>query len=87
MTDPFAPLPETPPMIGPQPIRGQAYQPQWSGWVRQFVAIGLVIATLFAATLLAPVLQILIWSFILALIMFLPARRWPKPRRSISRAA
>lgn len=74
MTDPYAPQPETPPVVGPQPIRGQAYQPQWSGWVRQFVAIGLVIAAVFAATLLAPVLQILIWSFILALIMFIPAR-------------
>lgn len=78
MTDIYAPQPETPPAIGPQPMRGQAYQPQWSGWVRQSVAIGLVIATVFAATLLAPVLQILIWSFILALIMFIPARALAK---------
>ncbi|MCC7208470.1 MAG: AI-2E family transporter [Anaerolineae bacterium] len=78
MTDPYAPQPETPPAVGPQPMRGQAYQPQWSGWVRQSVAIGLVIATVFAATLLAPVLQVLIWSFILALIMFIPARALAK---------
>lgn len=50
------------------------YQPQWSPWARQFMTVVLVIGGIYALTLLAPVIQVLITSFLLAFIMFLPSR-------------
>jgi predicted PurR-regulated permease PerM len=50
------------------------YQPEWSPWFRQFMTVALVIATVYGLTLLAPVLQILIVTFLLAFLMYVPAR-------------
>jgi predicted PurR-regulated permease PerM len=50
------------------------YQPEWSQWFRQFMTVALVIATVYGLTLLAPVLQILIITFLLAFLMYVPAR-------------
>jgi predicted PurR-regulated permease PerM len=52
----------------------EAYQPEWALWVRQFVAVGLVIAGVYALTLLAPVSSILITTFLISFLMFIPAR-------------
>lgn len=54
--------------------QGNPYQPQWSVWARQFVTVGLVISGIYALTLLTPVIQILIASFLLAFLMYLPSR-------------
>ncbi len=57
-----------------------AYQPQWSAWARQVVIVGLLIAFVYALTLLAPVMKLLSMTFLLSLAMFAPsrliARRW-----------
>ncbi|MDX2163313.1 MAG: AI-2E family transporter [bacterium] len=50
------------------------YQPEWAGWVRQFTAIAIVIMGVWALTLLSPVVNILITTFLLSFIMFVPAR-------------
>jgi predicted PurR-regulated permease PerM len=50
------------------------YQPDWAAWVRQFVSIGLVIAGVWALTLLSPVVNVLITTFLLSFLMFVPAR-------------
>ncbi len=50
------------------------YQPDWASWVRQFISIGLVIAGVWAITLLAPVINILITTFLLSFLIFVPAR-------------
>ncbi len=49
------------------------YQPQWTAWARQFVTITLVIAAVFVLTLLTPVIQILIMTFLLAFLLYVPA--------------
>lgn len=60
-----------------------AYQPQWSQWTRQLVIVGLIIAGIYAFTLLRPVIQMLTMAFILAFLLFSPsraiARRTPIP--------
>src|SRR5690349_16610338 len=57
-----------------------AYQPQWSAWARQVVIVGLLIAFVYALTLLTPVMKLLSMTFLLSLAMFAPsrliARRW-----------
>lgn len=50
------------------------YQPEWSPWIRQFMTVALVIAVVFGLVLLVPVLQILVTTFLLAFIMYVPAR-------------
>jgi predicted PurR-regulated permease PerM len=50
------------------------YTPQWAPWVRQFVAIALVLGLVAGIILLGPIAQILIGSFLLALVMYFPAR-------------
>ena len=50
------------------------YQPQWSAWIRQFVAILLVIGCIVGVILLGPIAQILITSLLIALLMYFPAR-------------
>jgi hypothetical protein len=35
------------------------YQPQWSTWTRRVAALGLLIAVIYAMTLLAPVMGLL----------------------------
>lgn len=50
------------------------YQPQWPAWVRQFVAVFLVIGTVLGLVLLGPIAQILISSFLIALLMYFPVR-------------
>ncbi len=66
------PLPSSEPSI---------YQPDWAPWVRQFISIGLVIAGVWALTLLTPVITILITTFLLSFLMFVPARvvAWRTP--------
>jgi predicted PurR-regulated permease PerM len=64
----------TPPLNPNPPNVIEGYQPEWSPWLRQFMTICLVIATVFGLTLLTPVLQILITTFLLAFLMYVPAR-------------
>ncbi|MFN8373750.1 MAG: AI-2E family transporter [Anaerolineae bacterium] len=51
-----------------------SYEPQWSAWARHFVTIALVIAAVFVLTLLTPVIQILIMTFLLAFLLYVPAQ-------------
>ena len=46
----------------------------WSPWVRQFVAVALVVAGVYALTLLGPILSILITTFLLSFLIFVPSR-------------
>lgn len=50
------------------------YQPEWSPFIRQFATIGLVVASLFALTLLMPVMRLLIAVFLMAFLLQVPAR-------------
>jgi predicted PurR-regulated permease PerM len=50
------------------------YQPQWSAWARQFVTVALVVAAVWVITLLTPVIQILIMTFLLAFLLYVPAQ-------------
>jgi len=50
------------------------YQPQWSQWVRQFVTVFLVIAVIYAITLIGSVIQLLSISFLIAFLMYGPSR-------------
>jgi predicted PurR-regulated permease PerM len=52
----------------------EKYEPQWSDWARQFVTVALVIAAVFVLTLLTPVIQILIMTFLLAFLLYVPAQ-------------
>jgi predicted PurR-regulated permease PerM len=63
---------ENQPVIEPEASSG--YEPQWSAWARQFVTISLVIAAVFVLTLLTPVIQILIMTFLLAFLLYVPAQ-------------
>jgi predicted PurR-regulated permease PerM len=47
---------------------------EWAPWVRQFVAVGLVIAAVYALTLLSPILYILVTTFLISFLIFVPAR-------------
>lgn len=46
----------------------------WSPWVRQFVAVALVVASVYALTLLGPILSVLITTFLLSFLIFVPSR-------------
>lgn len=48
--------------------------PQWSTWTRQFVTIVLVIIGVFALIVLAPVSRVLITTFLLVFLLYVPAR-------------
>src|SRR5512138_876137 len=50
------------------------YYPQWSTWARQIVTVGLIIAVVYAMTLLAPVMKLLSMTFLLSLIMVVPTQ-------------
>ncbi len=50
------------------------YTPQWGRWTRHLITVLLIILGLFALTLLAPVIQMLTLAFLLAFVMFAPAR-------------
>ncbi len=50
------------------------YQPQWASWIRQFIAIVLVLGTLLFVAFLGPIAQVLIASLLVSLLMYLPAR-------------
>ena len=50
------------------------YYPQWSTWARQIVTVGLIVAVVYAMTLLAPVMKLLSMTFLLSLIMFVPTQ-------------
>jgi predicted PurR-regulated permease PerM len=50
------------------------YQPEWSPWVRQAIIIGMVIAAVYALTLLSPIITLLITTFLLSFLIYVPAR-------------
>lgn len=51
-----------------------AYEPQWGQWTRQFTTVLLVIASIYALTLLGPIIQILVASFLIAFLLYIPCR-------------
>lgn len=61
-------------IMQPTPPIEPASQWHWSPWVRQFVAVGLVVAGVYALTLLGPILSILITTFLLSFLIFVPSR-------------
>lgn len=50
------------------------YQPQWERSTRLMMTVFLIIAGVYALTLLGPVVQMLIFAFLLAFIMYSPSR-------------
>lgn len=52
----------------------QEYQPQWGRATRLIVAILLILAAIFALTLLGPVIQMLIVAFLIAFLVLAPSR-------------
>jgi predicted PurR-regulated permease PerM len=62
----------------PEPVEVAAKAPytvtQWPSWMRQFVAILLILGCVVAVILLGPIAQILIASFLIALLMYFPVR-------------
>ncbi len=56
----------------PPPVESPT--PQWSAWTRQFVTIALVIIGVFALIVLAPVSRVLITTFLLVFLLYVPAR-------------
>ncbi|MBA3874277.1 MAG: AI-2E family transporter [Anaerolineae bacterium] len=56
------------------PPEPQIEQWNWSPWVRQFVTVALVVACVYALTLLGPILSILIITFLLSFLIFVPSR-------------
>ena len=50
------------------------YQPQWSRSVRLIAGVFLIIAAIYALTLLSPVIQMLALAFIIAFLMYAPAK-------------
>jgi predicted PurR-regulated permease PerM len=50
------------------------YQPDWALWVRQCVAIGLVIGGVYAVTLLSPAFPLIIATFLLSFLTYFAAR-------------
>ncbi len=56
------------------PPEPQIEQWNWSPWVRQFVTVALVVASVYALTLLGPILSILITTFLLSFLIFVPSR-------------
>lgn len=73
------PAPVTP--VVSTPSSPTEYTPQWTDWTRRAVTIGLVIATVYALTLLAPVIQVLVTAFLVAFLMYIPARFLAKHTR------
>lgn len=57
-----------------QPDHTQQYYPQWDRPTRLIVAVFLIIGAIFALTLVAPVLQMLLIAFLIAFVMLIPAR-------------
>lgn len=56
------------------PSVNQPYSPQWNQPTRQLVSFFLVVGGIYALTLLAPVVQMLIIAFIIAFVMYAPSR-------------
>lgn len=50
------------------------YTPQWGTWTRQLMTVVLIIAGLFALTLLSAVVQMLTVAFLLTFVLYVPAR-------------
>lgn len=55
-------------------VRGVLYHPQWGSWTRHLMTVILIVSGLFFATLLAPIIQMLLLAFLLAFLLFIPAR-------------
>lgn len=51
-----------------------SYQPQWTTWHRQLATVLLIILGVYAVSLLAPVINMLILAIMLAFLLFLPSR-------------
>ncbi len=64
--------------VTPLPPEPQNEQWIWSPWVRQFVTVALVVASVYALTLLGPILSILIITFLLSFLIFVPSRMLAK---------
>ena len=59
----------------PTPNATNTYEsPTWSTWTRRLVTVVLLCAAVFAATLLRPMMQILMLSSIITFLLFAPAR-------------
>ena len=56
------------------PVEIEAYEPQWDRATRLIVAVLLIIATIFALTLLRPVIQMLVVAFLIAFLVLVPTR-------------
>lgn len=56
------------------PVLISRYQPQWSHTARVIATVFLIIAGIYALTLLGPVIQMLTIAFLLAFVMYAPAR-------------
>ncbi len=57
-----------------EPVLTSKYHPQWGRTARTIAAIFLIIAGIYALTLLAPVIQMLTFAFLLAFVMYTPTR-------------
>jgi predicted PurR-regulated permease PerM len=67
-----APQPILPPEAHIVPSEG--YQPEWSAFLRQLASVALMIAVVFALTLLLPVLSLLVTTALLAFLIQVPSR-------------
>ena len=56
------------------PVESEEYQPQWNQATRLIVVILLILASIFAMTLLGSVIQMLIVAFLIAFLVLAPAR-------------
>lgn len=64
-----------------QPVLSSKYQPQWGRTTRTIATVFLIVASIYALTLLGPVIQMLTFAFLLAFVMYAPARAMT--RRSV----
>lgn len=62
------------PLFGLNQPSPPEYQPQLSLWVRQLIAVLLILGMIYVLTLISPVLPMLTIAFMLAFVMFLPSR-------------
>lgn len=64
---------QTEPLPDDTQARLNSYQPQWDRITRIFVAVILVVAGVYALTLLSPVIQLLTLTFIITFMMYMPS--------------
>lgn len=66
--------PPSPPSPAPEDVAAGYYKPQWDRTTRTLVTIFMVIAGVYALTLLTPVIQMLTFAFIFAFVLRTPIR-------------